>query len=54
MEWNTLSSEAIKTKLKQLELDHEGVKHNILKLCDEMDQISDNYLKGIKELEKRK
>jgi vacuolar-type H+-ATPase subunit E/Vma4 len=52
-DWDNISNAAIKMRLQELENEIKGIKHNILKLVDNLENIEKEYYYGNSILVKR-
>ena len=52
-EFNEMSNASINLKLKEIGINYEYVKQEILKLCDNLEILEKEYKKGKEELKKR-
>lgn len=52
-DFKEMSNTNIKVKLKEIELEYETIKKDMLKLCDKMEMLQKIYNDGKEELSKR-
>jgi len=52
-DYSEMSNTNINVKLKEIGIEYEFIKQEILKLCDKLEVLEKNYNKGKEELKKR-
>jgi hypothetical protein len=51
--FNDMSNTNINVKLKEIGIEYEFLKQEILRICDRMETLEKDYIKGKEELKKR-